>query len=442
MSVEKKHINYTAEDIQKYLSGKLLPAEMHAMERAALDDAFLAEAIEGYAAIQDDEWQKQLALLKNSFAAPQMEKVVALPPKPRFMFWKAAAAILVICSGVTITYFLTSKELPQKKTIAAINTKPDTVAKKSEASLKGDTNTGIIAPKEVPHTESIAPPSAASDEPQPVMDSAFIYRPGSVGRKQSNTIPGGGYKEEKQSGRGDYATTNSAPSIVQNEVENDTRAEKSQVQALAEVESLKKQRAEVNQKFVAQVFAPDGSPLPFANVNIPTENIGTYADAKGNFRLISTDTILNVNIKAAGFLAQNVTLKSNLPQNKIILSEDLESFKNKTFVSGKTTPYSPKRRASLVPDSVINVEPVDGWNNYDTYLTNNLKLSETILQKKVHGEVEISFEVESDGALTNMKVDKSLCDDCDKAALKAIKEGPGWRIKKGKKATGKIKVKF
>ena len=38
---EPLYINYTFEDIQRYLQGKMSAAEMHAMEKAALQDAFL-----------------------------------------------------------------------------------------------------------------------------------------------------------------------------------------------------------------------------------------------------------------------------------------------------------------------------------------------------------------------------------------------------------------
>ena len=34
-------------DIEKYLRGELSPAEMHALEKEALKDPFLAEALEG-----------------------------------------------------------------------------------------------------------------------------------------------------------------------------------------------------------------------------------------------------------------------------------------------------------------------------------------------------------------------------------------------------------
>ena len=48
MSEEKNIINYTATDIEKYWNGKLSPAEMHSIEKAAMDDPFLADALEGY----------------------------------------------------------------------------------------------------------------------------------------------------------------------------------------------------------------------------------------------------------------------------------------------------------------------------------------------------------------------------------------------------------
>ena len=53
-------MNYSANDIDAYLKGQLSPALMHAMEKAALDDPFLAEAMEGYAGMQDVDWKTAL----------------------------------------------------------------------------------------------------------------------------------------------------------------------------------------------------------------------------------------------------------------------------------------------------------------------------------------------------------------------------------------------
>ena len=48
MSNPDKHITpWSAPDVQKYLKGELSAREMHQLEKAALEDPFLADAIEG-----------------------------------------------------------------------------------------------------------------------------------------------------------------------------------------------------------------------------------------------------------------------------------------------------------------------------------------------------------------------------------------------------------
>src|SRR5580658_5011441 len=47
MSRNKNNIPYSASDIEKYRKGELSAREMHDLEQAALDDPFLADAIEG-----------------------------------------------------------------------------------------------------------------------------------------------------------------------------------------------------------------------------------------------------------------------------------------------------------------------------------------------------------------------------------------------------------
>ena len=49
MSDDDNNINrFTASDIEKYHKGLLSAQEKHALEKAALDDPFLADALEGY----------------------------------------------------------------------------------------------------------------------------------------------------------------------------------------------------------------------------------------------------------------------------------------------------------------------------------------------------------------------------------------------------------
>jgi outer membrane biosynthesis protein TonB len=81
-------------------------------------------------------------------------------------------------------------------------------------------------------------------------------------------------------------------------------------------------------------------------------------------------------------------------------------------------------------------EPADGWNNYDMYLANNLKTPGSFKSKKGSGTVELTFDVDSNGAPYNIVVKKSLCESCDKEAIRLVKEGPKWKrkFKKAKSA--------
>ncbi len=47
MKGEKDNIKYSTEDIRRYLDGQFSEQEMQALEKAALEDPFLSDAIEG-----------------------------------------------------------------------------------------------------------------------------------------------------------------------------------------------------------------------------------------------------------------------------------------------------------------------------------------------------------------------------------------------------------
>jgi outer membrane biosynthesis protein TonB len=88
-------------------------------------------------------------------------------------------------------------------------------------------------------------------------------------------------------------------------------------------------------------------------------------------------------------------------------------------------------------------EPADGWVNYDIYLANNLKEPEMLKEKEpgMRGEVELSFEVNKLGEPVNITVKKSLCEACDKEAIRLVREGPKWK-RKAKKGKVTVMIPF
>ncbi|WP_315816284.1 hypothetical protein [Paraflavitalea speifideaquila] len=99
---------YSAADIQRYLEGKMLPAEMHALEQAALEDPFLADAIEG---MQQTLAQHDASLVDThlqQLGEQLQERVHKNDSKPArviaFAWWKAAAAAIIVITGSIWAY--------------------------------------------------------------------------------------------------------------------------------------------------------------------------------------------------------------------------------------------------------------------------------------------------------------------------------------------------
>lgn len=115
MSEKRK---YTAEDIRLYLDGKLSPAEMHDMEKASLDDPFLADAIEGMQQYADNErFFVESAQLKDSLneRIKKKRRTVMLPVA---MLAKIAAVLVVVVTGVAIIIYTGEKNGTSKVEIA------------------------------------------------------------------------------------------------------------------------------------------------------------------------------------------------------------------------------------------------------------------------------------------------------------------------------------
>jgi hypothetical protein len=98
VSEGKKNNNYTAADIQKYWKGTLSAAEMHAMEKAAMDDPFLADALEGYKNI--DLADAGLDSLKEKLDKRVGAVVPILNLKRKRFTWVRAAAAIIIIIGI------------------------------------------------------------------------------------------------------------------------------------------------------------------------------------------------------------------------------------------------------------------------------------------------------------------------------------------------------
>ena len=445
--------------------------ERHALEKAALDDPFLSDALEGYSAVpviaNDD-----ISELKRRLASRTEENKSIRLPAP-FSWWKIAAMVVLVAGAALLVYQLGFNK--KNTEIAQANRKIPASAETAEQNqLIADSLTTSTSDSP---SKDIALERAEKDQgSKKIEPSAPLVSPN--GATANVSVESNAVKEETSKGLVQPAAppisipaSNADDKSVQTKrsLRNDNAVEKNIVVDRDFVQSEKKlsakrkadadgdgvtDRFDVNtvskpaaknersnnlegfaQYKTANVFRgrvtdAHNNALPFSNITNIEDNVGTYSDARGYFNLTSPDSVLNVKVRSLGFESNNVQLRNNLPENKVLLEEDRSL--TATILDTVKRNTNRIRNNTMVLDEP---EPVDGWSNYDTYLVNNLKIPESFRAKQsVSGEVELAFDVDKNGAPVNITVKKSLCESCDKEAIRLVKEGPKWKrkIKKGK----------
>ena len=123
MSEEKKYRIWSSADIEKYHKGLLSPKEMNELERATLDDPFLADALEGYGNVNVNLSADIEELEKKLEQRVSEGKVVRMAPRFNiYRLLKIAAVIVLIAGGGLLIYqfgFNNSKNALAKEEIQA-----------------------------------------------------------------------------------------------------------------------------------------------------------------------------------------------------------------------------------------------------------------------------------------------------------------------------------
>jgi CarboxypepD_reg-like domain/Gram-negative bacterial TonB protein C-terminal len=468
MAEQKKHSIYSEAAILDYLTGKMTAPQMYDLEKAALDDPLLADAIEGYGAMQGQQYHKQLDGLKARFASLNSSPPIVLHQRQAYTrWWKAAAAVVLIGSSIALAYVFTKDKQPESSQVATISTTTDP-GKEGSNQLLADSiqssptindlakNKAILPGGTKPYKtfdnneaeEQVAEKPLIANKEVARADSSFVYRPGGEAAKPLNEPSVGGYQEEAATARR-YSppSTNNAAAPVQQNVQNAAaQTDYSSKEEVIDKSSREAKKSDGNQQYArqlrAQVVGTDNKPVAFANVNILNNRKSTYADANGDFGIALPDSIVQVEVKSVGYATRQYTFKTGATQNKIILEPQNNPLNEAVVTKGFGKARAKVKDTKAETDSMNIAEPVDGWGNYNTYLTNNLKLPDETIKKDIHGEVQVSFEVKSNGAISNIKVDKPLCGNCDEEAVRLVKQGPQWKVKKGKKASARVKVQF
>ena len=465
--------HFTALDIEKYHKGLLSPSQMNAMEKAALEDEFLADAMEGYS-VAGVNVAADFAELKKRFTEKKQEaKVIPLNQERRnnFKILRAAVVVAFVAGAAFLAFqFVGNKKseniaqlkVPKEEivkakdaTVSVTDSSAPTIQKNIATPVTTNTNTvNSNVNSSADETKSvsggtsiiqdqIAKGNASVPAPVIVETPAAVAEAEKISAQQEDIA-------KRQLAKAKVANTNaSVPVKKEADLKNVEVSQDITDKDLANNRSVALDRKADDQGFFkaqqqsntfrGRVTDAHNVGLPFANVTNPQDNVGTYTDARGNFNLTYPDSVLNVQVRSLGFADNTVQLRGSVANTQIVMQDDKSL--NEVVINSQKPNAAARSKESNI--KMEESEPSDGWDNYDTYLSNNLNVPEEFKTKQNSGSaVQVSFEVDKNGDPTNIKVEKSLCSSCDKEAIRLVKEGPKWKRMAAKKGRTTVTIKF
>lgn len=427
--------------IQQYLEGKLDPKRMHELEKQALEDPFLAEALEGYEQ-SDIPAGTHLSLLQR-----QLEEHIAQQSENKRVFyftWQrlsvAAAAGLLFVSACILFWMkgykqenrLSSREKHVEVRLtphdsleitrdnispspspgeedARKNPEPPRVMKKAERTAA---EPGFQSAKLRRKSESISSRTATDSARLVILYDSGVKAEDSL--KNNNAVaalvkPAAGIKD---------AAPASVSSVLAGKV-------------MGIAAEGKKPHA-ISGKVISK---DDGSPLPGVVVTMAGTRKASVTNASGEFALADS-TEGRITFTSLGYKTE---MKNAEPgQSMVVELEPSSNSLNEVVVVG----YGAQKKADMV-GSVSKVsdgpEPAGGWSKYREYLRNNIRLSAGDLKQ---GRVIVGFTVDSLERPVNFKIIEGLNEACNQEAIRLIKEGPSWKSGGPGKNEARVTVRF
>jgi hypothetical protein len=198
------------------------------------------------------------------------------------------------------------------------------------------------------------------------------------------------------------------------------------------------------------------NPIAGANISLNNSNdhLNTVTDNNGMFRLklLPKDSNLNLTVASVGYQETSVAISTENATGNIIRLRPEPSSLDEVVVSS----YGIKRKTvnkedvlKKIPDTWSKVladtasqhaAPVNGWMDYLQWL--DTEKPTLAVDHTLTGTETISFRVNKLGQLSAFNIDKSISPAHDSATIQLIRQGPAWKLRKGKKARASITITF
>lgn len=430
-------------DIDKYLRGELTPAQMNALEKKALDDPFLADALEGIQSLQPHELSDDLKQIQSELNKRLNKKHIGV------WIWvgRIAAGLLVLAVSTYVIFLISNSSQQNEKLALNKSSEPTPLPEvRRPAPLLADSIP--TAEQEITRTDAAAEQAqkqkdALHDQPtrrQQRTHEPAVKAPAEPSKPLSESKAEETVAEESigiaetspSEDRIAGAKATEAPAPAQFELE-----EKDKKEAADDLPKVDREesatgapaRKRANNLNVARkivrgkvTFAEDGTALPGVNVLVKDTNEGTVTDAQGNYEIPVDQDNPTLLFSFIGFTSKEAEVSSE--EMNVALDTDVSELSEVVVVG-----YGSTNDASSLPATPPVMElatPEGGRKYFKKYLEDNMRYPEQALENNVEGKVTIQFTVSTGGQLSDFRVIRGIGYGCDEEVIRLIKSGPKW----------------
>lgn len=430
-------------DIERYLRGELSSAEMHSLEKEALTDPFLAEALEGVEQAGADNFLYDLHKLNRSVHDRMRKRSRKKNKVIRMWGWTTAVAatiLLVAVSGFLVINILREHRAKEQSDAGKPATLPDSANTATADSLPVTDESGPLAAlddhrESTKESPSSLPVPARKDDVQraDARENTAIERAAGKEVSPADQPPSGETAGEK---RTDAEAERDQPALTKQAgrkeggAEERTRASEPVAESLdgrvagldvkKSASPAAKSRALTTSVIRGRVSDETGAELPGVNVAIQGTNTGTVTDGEGRYEIVVPEGAKLV-FGFIGFESREITVDGK-PELNVTLEEDISALSEVVVTS-----YGTSGQPSEAPASFRSAEPDGGRTDFKSYLASTIKYPGQAIKNKTEGKVTIRFTVEPTGQLTDFEVVKGIGNGCEEELIRAIQQGPYWK---------------
>lgn len=353
---------YNASDFARYHAGTMPADEMHALEKAALDDPFLADALEGYAYSLDAA--KESAVLES-----RLHKRIVEKKRKGIYFlsenkWLKIAAMLVLVGGSAVLFLITNN--PEKKSLAV----QQEIAQKDSTALVSQLKTDAPG-----HDENIALKEAASKASEK-----------GVSAQSASPI-----KKSSQK-----AAPDTEKKLLVEEKEHPAK----KTEALQEPIVVMN-----NSKAQSPVPTPQQSETKSHLPETEISNAGK--PARKNVAFDSGNALVAT--------SKERMLKESAYTDK--LNRKKLAFQDDSMLKEKVSGVVVNKNAAL---------PVGGIEAFEQYIKDSVRIITDTSGRRLGGNILLEFTINKNGKPEHIEIVQSDCGACEQEAIRLLEKGPQW----------------